>query len=139
MLAKIFTNVFAGTLIVFSMATSALANNDGSWIGLVHEESEIETCEIYIGVPIQARALGKRFFGWAQIGYDWHKVTGSVSNSGHITGTISAANALNPNQVPSRMPAALRFSMQIDGDLAQGNWSAPNGCNGRVTAHKPLG
>ncbi|MGI9372440.1 MAG: hypothetical protein ACR2OJ_08085 [Hyphomicrobiales bacterium] len=137
MLAKIFTGFFASTLIIFSMVVTATANNDGNWIGVVHEESETEQCEIYIGAPIQAAARSGKLYGWAQIGHSWHKVSGRVTNAGHVTGAISSANALDPETVPSAAPSALRFSMQIEGDLAQGSWSTPDGCNGRITAHRP--
>ena len=119
---------------IFGAPASAF---DGHWIGIVHDESEAEECAVYANAPIQAAANKSRFYGWAQIGSSWHKVTGKISHDGQLSGHIANAEALDPETLSTGSGSAMQFNMTIGGDLAQGTWSAPNGCNGAITAHKP--
>ena len=90
------------TVVFLTLVMSPVAiASDGDWIGIVHDESELAECERFADAPIQAAARNGQFYGWAQIGFNWHKVSGRVTKTGHLAGRISSANALNPNSTPS--------------------------------------
>ncbi len=121
---------------VFFLSSQAMAF-EGAWVGLVQDESETPECVGFVNSSIKAAIRDNRFYGWAQIGDTWHRVSGRVDANGEVTGHISAAEALDSEAVPSRSVSRMRFSMQIDGTVAAGNWAAPDGCSGELTAYQP--
>ena len=126
--------IFAGVTMAISMPAHA---NDGHWIGLVHEETESDECLAYADAAIQAAARNNQFYGWAQVGDTWHRVTGRINSHGVLSGHVSSADAMDPENTPFRSLSALSFKMQIDGTVAEGHWSAPDGCSGKITAYQP--
>ncbi|MGI9481157.1 MAG: hypothetical protein ACR2OR_02250 [Hyphomicrobiales bacterium] len=111
--------------------------SDGHWIGLVHEETESIECSAYADAAIQGSVRQSRFYGWAQIGPTWHRVTGRINTQGVVSGFVTSADALDPENTPNYSQSALSFKMQINGGTAKGNWTAPDGCSGEITAYRP--
>jgi hypothetical protein len=129
----------AGIAAAFSLLflSASAAAFDGPWVGLVQDESEAPECIAFADAPIQAAVRNNRFYGWAQIGVNWHKVSGRIDANGKVVGRISAADALDPEAVPSRTFSQLQFSLQLDGTTAAGSWVGSGGCSGEITAYQP--